>query len=197
MPYDDEKRVIFLHVPKTGGTTVKRLFDIRQLDDPDPTIRPSPQHLTCELLRSSIGEDKYWSYYKFAFVRNPWARLVSSYFWRQQLPKKRLVITFEHFVENARSAVISGQYYNQEFADHFIPQIEFTRDADDVFRFESFEDGLRTVAAKLGVGLGPLEGKPARPYDRYWEYYDNNTRSIIFKTYREEIEQFAYEFGTL
>ena len=65
MPYDDDKRVIFLHVPKTGGTTVKRLFEIRQLDDPDPTIRPSPQHLTCDLLRGSIGEDKYWSYYNF------------------------------------------------------------------------------------------------------------------------------------
>ena len=196
MPYDDDKRVIFLHVPKTGGTTVKRLFDIRQLDDPDPTIRPSPQHLTGDLLRGRIGEGKYWSYYKFSFVRNPWARLVSSYFWRQQLPKKRPVISFEDFVESARSAVISGQYYNQEFADHFIPQLDFTRDADDVFRFESFEDGLRTVAAKLGVELGPLEGKPARPYDRYWEYYDNDTRTIISKTYREEIEKFAYEFGT-
>jgi hypothetical protein len=38
MPYCDEKRVIFLHVPKTGGTTIKRLFGIDQLDDPDPGI---------------------------------------------------------------------------------------------------------------------------------------------------------------
>lgn len=195
MPYDDEKRVIFLHVPKTGGTTVKRAFNIRKLDDPDPTVRPSPQHLTCDLLRDHIGDDKYWSYYKFAFVRNPWARLVSSYFWRQQLPKERPVIPFKIFIENARIAVVSGQYYEHEFADHFIPQTEFTRDADDVFKFEFFENGMRSIAAKLSMKLSALEGKPARPYDRYWEHYDSYTRSIIADIYRDEIERFSYEFG--
>ena len=62
MPYCDEKRVIFLHVPKTGGTTIKRLFGINQLDNPDPTIRPSMQHLTCALLRREIGSEKYEEY---------------------------------------------------------------------------------------------------------------------------------------
>jgi hypothetical protein len=156
MPYSDEKRVIFLHAPKTGGTTIKRLFGINKLDNPDPSIRPSLQHLTCKLLRQRIGNEKYEQYYKFAFVRNPWARVVSDYFWRQQLPKKRSVPSFPEFVSYARNLVLEKCFYEREFDDHFIPQINYTFDVDDVFRFEKFEQGVRTVAEKLRVEAGSI-----------------------------------------
>lgn len=195
MPYCDEKRVIFLHIPKTGGTTIKEMFGIKQLDDPDPTIVPSPQHLTSKQLRERLGDDKFEAYYKFTFVRNPWARMVSDYFWRQQLPKKRPVLPFGEFIRNAQRIVNSGGYYDQEFGDHFIPQTHFTVDADDVFKFEAFEGGLRAVAARLGLDTGPIPPKPGKPHDRYWTYYDEQSRSVIFDIYRDEIEQFAYTFG--
>ncbi|RLA47156.1 MAG: hypothetical protein DRR42_17805 [Gammaproteobacteria bacterium] len=195
MPYCDDKQVIFLHVPKTGGTTIKRLFGISQLDDPDPAIRPSLQHLTCELLRQKIGDEKYVQYYKFAFVRNPWARIVSDYFWRQQLPKKRPILPFQEFVANAKKVVLEGRYYEQEFGDHFIPQLSYTVDIDDVFRFDKFEQGIQAVAAKLDVNIDPITPKETKPYDRYWEYYDDKTRSVIHDIYSGEIEQFGFEFG--
>jgi hypothetical protein len=194
MPYCDEKRVIFLHVPKTGGTTIKRLFGISQLDDPDPNIRPSLQHLTCKLLRQQIGSEKYDGYYKFSFVRNPWARIVSDYFWRQQLPKKRPVLPFPEFVRNVQKLVLENNYYEQEFGDHFIPQTCYTIDVDDVFRFERFEEGIQTVATKLGVETGPVSAKESNPYDSYWTYYDGVSRSVIHEIYREEIEQYGFEF---
>lgn len=195
MPYCDDKQVIFLHVPKTGGTTIKRLFGIDQLDDPDPGIRPSLQHLTCELLRQQIGSEKYDGYYKFAFVRNPWARIVSDYFWRQQLPKKRPVLPFAEFVGNAQKLVLEKSYYEQEFGDHFIPQTQYTVDVDDVLRFERFEEGIQVVAARLGVETGPIVAKESKPHDRYWEYYDEKSRSVINEVYRKEIDQFGFEFG--
>lgn len=195
MPYCDEKQVIFLHVPKTGGTTIKRLFGINQLDDPNPAIRPSLQHLTCSLLRQQMGDEKYETYYKFAFVRNPWARVVSDYFWRQQLPRKRPVLPFRDFVGNAQKLVLEKRYYEQEFGDHLIPQIAYTEDVDDVFRFEKFEAGIQSVAAKIGVETGPISQKESKHYDSYWQFYDDETRLIIHDIYGEEIEQFGYEFG--
>lgn len=194
MPYCEEKQVIFLHVPKTGGTTIKRLFEINLLDNPDPAIRPSLQHLTCKLLRQQIGDDKYDRYYKFAFVRNPWARLVSDYFWRQQLPKIRPILPFSDFVNNAQRLVLENRYYEQEFGDHFIPQVCYTADVNDVFRFENFKEGVLAVAAKLKVAVDPILPKEPKPYDKYWEFYDDKSRSIIQEIYAEEIEQFGFEF---
>ena len=123
MPYCDNKEIIFLHIPKTGGTTISKIFDVPFLHDPNPGTTPTPQHLTCGMLRERVGDEKYDSYYKFTFVRNPWSRILSSYFWRQSLPKKRPILPFGDFVENARQVVSDRQYYQQEFGDHFIPML--------------------------------------------------------------------------
>ncbi len=172
-----------------------RIFDIRLFYDPRPDTRPSPQHLTCEMLRERIGDEKYNSYYKFSFVRNPWARLLSSYFWRQTLPKERPVLPFDVFVDNARQVVVKKLYYEQEFGDHFIPQAEYTRDVDDVFRYESFDSGVITIASRLGIPPATISPKTPKHYDNYWEFYDDSTREIVANTYRDEIDEFGYEFG--
>lgn len=186
--------MIFLHVPKTGGKTVRTLFDIRRYYDPKPHVIPSPQHLTCDLLRDRLGDEKYESYYKFAFVRNPWSRLVSDYFWRQQLPKKRNVPPFDEFVDHVQRVVASGRFYEHEFDDHFIPQVQYTSDVDDVFRFEDFSGSIQKLASKLGLKIGPVAEKQPKPYDKYWQYYDKRSRSVVAETYKEDIEAFGYEF---
>ena len=196
MPYCDNKEVIFLHVPKTGGTTIKRILDIHLLHDSNPAVSPSPQHLTCDRLRERLGIEKYSAYYKFAFVRNPWARILSSYFWRQTLPKKRTILPFGAFIENARRLVRNEQYYDQEFGDHFIPQVEYTSDVNDVFKFEDFENSIKIIAAKLNTPLAKIPPKKPKHYDQYWEYFDNQTREIIAEIYSDDIREFGYKFKT-
>lgn len=194
MPYCDEKEVIFLHVPKTGGTTIKRLFDIPLLHDSNPAVTPSPQHLTCARLRERLGNKKYDSYYKFAIVRNPWSRILSSYFWRQTLPKKRKILPFASFIESARHAVINGQFYEQEFGDHFIPQVEYTSDVNDVFRFESFASSVKIIASKLNTPVEKIPPKKPKHYDQYWNYFDSHTRDMVAEIYSDDIREFGYEF---
>lgn len=194
MPYCDKKKVIFLHVPKTGGTTIERIFDIALLYDANPKTNPTPQHLTCKMLRERIGNEKYDSYYKFAFVRDPWSRILSSYYWRQTLPKKRPVLPFVEFIENVERVVDGRLFYRQEFGDHFIPQVEYTSDVDDVFRFEDFENGVRAIASRLGVPIRKIPAKKTKHYDNYREFYNDYTRQIIARIYRDEIEAFGYRF---
>jgi hypothetical protein len=105
------------------------------------------------------------------------------------------VLPFAEFIRNAQRIVDSGSYYEQEFGDHFIPQTQYTVDVDEVFRFEAFEDGLRAVAVRLGLEIGPIPPKPGKPHDRYWTYYDEQSRATVFDTYRDEIEEFGYTFG--
>ena len=88
MPYNDKKKIIFLHIPKTGGTTIERLFNINLFHSSRPDERPSLQHLTCNMLCEKMGKSKYDSYYKFTFIRNPWARILSTYFGAKHCPRK-------------------------------------------------------------------------------------------------------------
>lgn len=66
-------RFLFIHIQKTGGDTLSRL-----LADRVPDLEPvGAKH---EQLRNEPSLlDQYSSYFKFAFVRNPWDRLVSWY----------------------------------------------------------------------------------------------------------------------
>jgi hypothetical protein len=59
---------IFIHVPKTGGETIELLLNIQKFHD-------------FAYIRKKAYTEKEWnSAFKFAFVRNPWDRLVSWYF---------------------------------------------------------------------------------------------------------------------
>ena len=195
MPYCDEKQVLFLHIPRTGGSTMCRRFNIKSFQNFRPKVRPSPQHLTCEMLRERLGAEKYESYYKFTFVRNPWARILSSYFWRQTLPKKREVLPFSDFIQNVKNTVENNLYYDQDFGDHFIPQTKYTESVDDIFRYDHFELGISKVAVALEVSVPNFPPKKSRNYDEYWNFYDDRSRDIIAEIYSEEIEQFGFEFS--
>src|SRR5690242_14850320 len=64
-------RCIFVHVPKTAGTSIARAL-----------LGSHTGHVPYfEYERANPR--KFRSYFKFAFVRNPWDRLVSAYFFLQ------------------------------------------------------------------------------------------------------------------
>ena len=89
MPIDRDRRVVFVHIPKTGGTTIETILE---LYEPWPAVRMDIlrgpyerdgeelhlQHLPLEELSAVAGVD-FSNWYKFGFVRNPWDRLVSSF----------------------------------------------------------------------------------------------------------------------
>ena len=69
-------KLAFFHVPRTGGTSLIKAFGehcnfVSQLG-----VHESLSNLYAEHLKNS---DVLGSYYKFAFVRNPWDRLYSAF----------------------------------------------------------------------------------------------------------------------
>lgn len=68
---------VFVHVPKTGGTSVAKVLG--------GTYRPSkfPQHVPYRCIES-IGKPG------FGFIRNPWDRMVSLYYFLLKSPTRHL-----------------------------------------------------------------------------------------------------------
>jgi chondroitin 4-sulfotransferase 11 len=66
-------KLIFVHIQKTGGDTVSRLLS----DSVPDVFRFNAKH---GFAVDAAQDLEYWNeYFKFAFVRNPWDRLVSWY----------------------------------------------------------------------------------------------------------------------
>ena len=86
-----DKKFLFVAVHKTGSTSIRRLLskytDVKASHD---SKSPYFFHAAALSLKNEFVMNKWdWSsYFKFGFVRNPWERLVSAYFYRQKMVKK-------------------------------------------------------------------------------------------------------------
>jgi hypothetical protein len=190
--YADQHECIFIHIPKAAGTSVALTLFGRN-------SRHVPWHEYY-----AANPHKFARYYKFAFVRNPWDRLVSSYMfltkggmntadaaWAQQYLTP--FTDFEHFVLEGiqRSEILSWV--------HFLPQSHFICNAqgkclmDFIGKFESLENDFTVVAAKLGC-----ERKLAKvnigQRDHYQQYYTEATRAKVAEVYAKDVACFGYEF---
>lgn len=192
-------RCIFVHVQKTGGSSVRQALRMMQ-HDPD-------KHRFAHELRALYGEACWGNYFKFAFVRNPWDRLVS---WWQMVERnaasarpmngwQRFILsrarTFEEFLTNC----------DQDYHDHdgskwiFRNQLDYISDGDGIIvdfvgRFESLEVDFAAIAERLR--LPPLQMPHANrsAHKHYSEYYTEATRALIAARFARDITAFGYSF---
>jgi hypothetical protein len=208
MRVSDSQRVLFVHVPKTGGSSVDHLFDT---EVPDARkIEGRQRHAPYGRLLSAEPElADYWS---FGFVRNPWARLVS---WWSMLGKvfARAEAGHPAALEKLRrhpEVWYAEGEYRDDFARFVLegthtlkkvgrPQVVTLsagdRQVDFVGRLETFDRDVAVVRERLG--LAPAEAVPhvnRTKHGDYRTFYTNETRDHVAEVFAADIEAFGYTF---
>lgn len=227
----DSQNAFFVHVPKTGGQSVERLFlELEGLTwsersrlglgpNRDRTRGPhSLAHLRAsEYVRYDyLSARQFDAYYSFSFVRNPWARLVSEFRYRN-LPRW---VSFRRWVyEHLPPTPEWSDSY-----DHLAPQHEYVCDkkgtvlVDFVGRFERLAEDFRRVADELCLPIRDLPHTnsstptgsgaswstcarviaqhPRRWRKDYTTYYDQRTRDLVADVYASDVEMFGYSFDS-
>ena len=211
-------RAIYISVPKVACTSFKTAFaELLGLSlekahgDPHRVWYPSPVPI------EGLQRYLYPGFFRFAFVRNPWDRLVSCY--RDKIRNE--VEGYTHFtirpgVANCLArfdAFVAGMPFEDfvaavasipdaEADEHFRSQHTFLTnrkgeiDADFVGRYERLAEDFQIVQQKTGlpnIELPRLQA--ARTVARYAAYYTPKTREIVAERFRKDIETFGYEFG--
>lgn len=206
-----EKKFVFLHIPKTAGTSVGAAIN-RSLGIDERYDGPIIHHddLTKEILQE---------YFVFTFVRNPWDRLYSQYKFRQWLQHIPFEFAIRHLEELYRiryntdvstnppdlsTAKLRSDWY-AEFT-HIPSQVEFLRgkynDGIDKFpylnfigRFENFKQDMFHIARRLELkNFEILHENKSRSRQRYTEIYTDSTKKYVEYMYYEDIEKFKYTF---
>jgi hypothetical protein len=199
-----DQKILFIHIPKTGGTSIEIFFNCYRNKDCvfgwDRRYKIWRQHATCEeyIKNKYVEPEIFESYFKFAFVRNPWDRVLSEYRWRKiskryDLSLKQFVISYDQIKEK--------KYRNKVgLLTHMLPQYKFIYDtketlhADFIGKFENLQEDFNKVCEKLGIEKRILPHSKKTKHKNYEEYYDNETREIVEEKYRKDIELFGYEF---
>jgi chondroitin 4-sulfotransferase 11 len=212
-----EHGAVYIEVPKVACSSIKiTLASLLGIDleavrgDPHKVRFPAPAS------RQS-GPTLYPGLFSFAFVRNPWDRLVSCY--RDKILGEVSNFTSFHPARGvayclARFDVFRARMSFDEFvkavaalpdeeADvHFRSQHTFVTNTfgdvaiDIVGRFETLALDFQRVCEKLGLPsltLPRVQG--ANTARRYTQYYTLRTRSIVASRFREDVTLFGYHFG--
>ena len=145
------------------------------------------------------------AYWKFAFVRNPYDRVVS---WFSYLTQGRN----GKAVKKKHLAAYGSRYLSGDFKDfimHCPPWIFnnhffFLCDekekiaVDFIGRYENLAHDLNTVCDTIAI---PRPHNPSyinrSKHKHYSEYYDDETRNIVAEKYKKDITYFGYEFRLL
>lgn len=138
---------------------------------------------------------EFEGFFKFAFVRNPWSRIVSCYC-NKILPKCHPAFAecydkdFAYFVDFIdRSDLTVGD-------PHIKLQVKLfpINDLDFIGRLETFAEDLKYVLSMLNISDAPLEHKNASKHEHYSRYYNERTKNIIARKYMADIKAFGYQF---
>lgn len=226
-----ENKCIFIHIPKVAGTSiVEAIKDSTRQEKPkgllpfeidDDKFDPPPPHLRASdfLKYGFVTQEEFRTYFKFAFVRNPFDRIVSEYkYSRHPAFYDFKTFLFSHFPKPSWTDAYC----------HIIPQYDFLYDrngkclVDFIGKFENIQADFIKICDTLGIHqkllphknkslsffrrdntplqiLRTIRGLLSRQqkkntYSHYTEYYDKESKEFVAKLYKKDIETFGYDF---
>lgn len=185
---NDEHRFIYIHPPKTGGTSVEKLF----ISDADKTDVPHKHKYS-----DFFNEPRYSDYYFFGTVRNPWDRMVSYYHWR--IKKKLPMFGVENFADWLIFITDPHTFrkYNEcnwHFTTAIDRQASMLRYVGNIIKFENFQEDFNKVCDDIGIPRMTLPHVNASDRGSYRDYYNDHTKGIVADYYAQDIEDYNYEF---
>lgn len=206
MLISDDKRFLFIHVPRTGGTSVAAALQSLALARPPAGWASLLRclRLPCAYRRVRFGRHcslrsaqallpagLFASCFKFAFVRDPWDRIASAYAALLRDPNHR---------RHRRAARLGfGAYVEREAPRVLKNQVDLLVDStgrlgvDFVGRFETLAQDFAAVCERLGARaeLPHLNGGDRRDYR---SFYDGASRDAVRRHWSRDIDAFGYEF---
>ena len=177
---------IWIRTPKCAGTSIRNILK-------NKSIKIVMNGAVEECKKNTINFDEV---FKFAFVRNPFDRFISSYIYCKK--KKWFNGNLNQFAKTKFSDM--GNYarvHSHPLTTHLslnsmyieIDYLNF------IGKVENLQHDFNIICDKIGIPHQQLTRKNVTKHKHYTEYYDDETRSIVAEKYAKDIEYFGYKFG--
>ncbi len=209
------RRVIFVHIPKTGGTAFALAYEARAMKD-DILIGDTPKararkarwqgvkshgrlwkHSTLSDIAGLATEEEIAGFFTCALVRNPWDRAVSYYHWLRAQgfahPAVGLAkaLNFSDFLHHPQTRTAFRLWP----ARAYLTDRHGAERASTFVRLEHLQEDLTPVEAHLGFRFGRIAPANGSGRDRDWRrYYSDRDAAVLAEDCAEDIARFGYRF---
>lgn len=203
----EKAELLFLHIPKTGGTTLEHYFFEKFKISPDTLYGHvhnghSLQHCTYLEMKELLLPRQIKKYKILALIRNPFHRIISDLFWFQLIHPG----SSPEEVDQAVSHVLTtnetiGDYQNWD--NHFIPQSDYL--LDETGNIPSNMTILETsdmdrILPSLYPGFKSVPRLNVNPHQHdknYDKFLSENTKKFIRQYYKKDFDLFFDNEGLL
>lgn len=211
-----EYKFIFIHIGRTAGCSIERTLcgdycgNESQLTmnkwvlypESEEFVKKHPETQAGHWLPSEIkgffGEETYNEYLKFTVVRNPWQRMLSQF---KKTQDKKDGMPFKDWV--IKSFVLKDRNMDERFYKPCKWWID--NEMDYIIRYENLDEDFSKLLDKIGIDnslklekvkMLPSWNNSADDIDsvNYQDYYNEETKKIIENNFKEDIEEFGYDF---
>lgn len=168
-------------------------------------------HMSARKIKEKVGIDVWNSYFKFCVIRDPFDKLVSAFYHfnkaRRDKRGDEATSTLKQCVKHRRKPSPEFNLIAEEF-EHYLTgdRIVVDRDkyiidgelcVDEVIRYESLQDGLKSVCDKIGVGFDASRLPQFKKGTRdskvgLCQIYTPKAIKIVSDVYAYELERFGY-----
>lgn len=205
-------RYVFVHIPKTGGTSLTLALEARVGKD-DIILSDTPKgrnrrsrvkdapargrlwkHSTLADIEGLVDPAIFADYLVLTLVRNPWARAVSYHRWLRgqgfDHASVRLAKTLEfrdflrHPLTQRQLAVPARHYLTASTGPV----------AGLCLRLEHLDADLSALEAHLGFSLRPLPHENRSGHGDWRAAYDDEGAALLARLAAEDIARFGYRF---
>lgn len=194
MPISYQNKFIFIKINKTAGTSIQSCIN-ESVDDLQETGH--------RILRDY--KVNYQDFFKFTFVRNPWDKMVSFYHFHRYrrfdlLPNskkpsfKEFITTEMHNLEFTKHKGISSRNFRMSDQLDWISDNHGKIAMDFIGRFETLQSDFDLVCDVLRIPRKKLPHQVKSRHKPYREYYDAQTKEIVYQGFQKDIEYFKYKF---
>ncbi|MFD2112248.1 sulfotransferase family 2 domain-containing protein [Thiorhodococcus fuscus] len=210
-------RFLFVHIAKTGGTSVRKALEGMRWRDPwyYPMFLCSrfshlsghrigsklPRHAKVIAAQELLPKEYFDGLFKFAFVRNPWDLQVSS-FHHIRRERPHYLGGRETFEDFLRWKLDPKRPYQYHIDTSITLQTDYLVDlrgrilVDFIGRYESLHQDFEIACARIGIqpiALPHARQAKDRKQD-YRGYYNDATAELVAQHFARDIELLGYRF---
>ncbi len=208
---------LFVHIAKTGGTSVRSALVGQIRNDPYRIAQifcsrlsglskhrlgiKFPRHAKIIAGLEMLPTDFFQSLFKFAFVRNPWDLQVSSYHHIQR-ERPRLIEHLDGFDSFLEWKLEGEREYHYILDASTEPQwhslIDLNQECrvDFIGRYENLNEDFETICRRIGFKKRPNlpHRRKAEGREDYRRYYTPKGHDLIGRHFGLDIEKLGYEY---
>ena len=208
------RKYIFVHIPKTGGTSLALALEAKAMKD-DVLVGDTPKaknrrkrvkdvetsgrlwkHSKLSDLYGLVDQNQMESYFVFTLVRNPWDRMVSYYHWLRNQgfdhPQVELAkqVAFTDFLNDAHTQATLAA----DQASRYVCDRSGVDRCDLYLRLEHLAEDVPKLEDGIGMKLGIVPHENTSDRGHYRNYYTEQDQALVGRLFGVDADRFGYRF---